>query len=115
MYFFRVALPRKVGRGDEIVTPADGNHVGAGGVWSGPSFKCRMERTHVPVIQANKSGDEIVRGLHFQTERILGEQVNPFICSSIEEEEDYSIHGRVNPIIRRDWLFRWGKMRLPTG
>lgn len=56
---------------DEIVTPTDGKHVGAEEIGPFPSVEHCVGITHSPVIQADQSGDQKVRGFYFQSESIV--------------------------------------------
>lgn len=67
----RVAYPRNMSQADEIVTPANGKNVGADEVGYGCSVDDCMKRTDGPVIQSDRRGHKIVRGLHFQSDPIF--------------------------------------------
>lgn len=63
-----------------------------------------MDRRNGPVIQAYRSEEEIVRGLHCQSEPVFSAVIYP--SSAIVQEKDTAIQGRVNSIMRREQLFR---------
>lgn len=65
-----------------------------------------MGRMHAVMIQANRSGEEIVRGIYHQGDSIFGERADPFSRGVIVEEEEASIKGQGGPIVRKALLIR---------
>lgn len=108
----RAAQNSKMSQRDEVITAIHKDHIRAYEVGTGTSVEDSVESTHRFIIKAKRSGEEIVRQIHFQSEPIFGERVDPFSWRATVQEEDTVTQGHVNKIVRIEPPFRRGTIKI---
>lgn len=86
--------------------PADGKHVGVDVFGTGLSIEDGMKSTDFPVIQAERSIDEVARLLYRRGEAIIREVVDPLSRIAIFEEKNAPIRVGDTSTVRGERPFR---------